>query len=178
MIIGITGKSGSGKSTLSKIMSIYGQSFYHIEIDKIGHQVLDIPEIQNQIRATFNIEVSSTNRTELGDLIFNNRNNMAQLSDIVYYKMKEIIDKEISEHKNCILDWILLPHTHYFNLCDITILVKPASEETRCNKVCERDKLKTEKLKQRDSASIQYNEQDFDFIITNNYSIDIDNLEN
>ena len=48
MIIGICGKSGSEKSTLSNYLINYNQDkFIHCHIDKIGHNVLTINEVQN-----------------------------------------------------------------------------------------------------------------------------------
>ena len=170
MIIGITGISGSGKSTLSSLIETFGKDFYHIDIDKIGHQVLNDPDVQEEIRKQFNIKVSSTNRAALGDKIFQDRNEMKKLSNIMWGKMGVLIDQRIATHKNCILDWILLPHTDYFKKCNIRILVKPSNLEIRDKKVKERDNITLESLKLRDNASISYNEADFNYIIINNYN--------
>ena len=95
MIIGVTGKSGVGKSTYSKKLA-KELGYYYLDIDEIGHKLLDDPEIKKQIKEKFNIEVSSTNRKKLGELVFASRNNeMKQLADITWEKMQDVIDNYI-----------------------------------------------------------------------------------
>lgn len=165
MIIGVTGKSGVGKTTYAKNYAKY-LSYDYLNIDEVGHEVLDDPEVRMQIKEKFNITVSSCDRKKLGELVFTNRNNeMKQLSDIVWNKMKLIIDKRVESSKlGIVLDWILLPHTHYFKMCDRKILIK-LSEDERKRRVMQRDNITEEELKLRDNASIEYNEADFDNII-------------
>ena len=118
MIIGITGKSGSGKSTLSKLIKKFGDNFEYIDFDSIGHQTLDDKEVQDLIKRKLNIEVSSTNRKELANFIFNNQNKKLEVkmvTTLMWDKMKELIDDKLKDNsKNFIFDWILLPETHYF----------------------------------------------------------------
>ena len=179
MIIGITGKSGVGKSNISKLIKKFGDNFEYIDFDSIGHQTLDDKEVQKVIKERLKIEVSSTNRKKLADLIFNSHKtsfDVALVSTLMWRKMKEIIDEKISDNsKNYAFDWILLPKTHYFEFCDIKILVVPANDKIRKVAVRNRDLLSKKDLKLRDKAAIEYNENDFDFIIKNNYSLDHSN---
>ena len=47
MIIGICGKSGCGKSTLAnQIIELTNNKAVHLDIDKVGHKVLILPEVQ------------------------------------------------------------------------------------------------------------------------------------
>lgn len=165
MIIGVTGKSGVGKTTYAKNHAKY-LGYDYLNIDEVGHEVLDDPEVKAQIKEKFNITVSSCDRKKLGELVFINRNNeMKQLSDIVWNKMKLIIDERIESSKlGIVLDWILLPHTHYFKVCDRKILIK-LGEDERKRRVMQRDNITEKELKLRDNASIEYNEADFDNII-------------
>ncbi len=168
MIVGVTGKSGVGKSTFAKKYA-KEHGYYYLDIDEVGHRVLDDPEVKRQVKEKFGIEVSSTNRKKLGELVFASRNNeMKELADITWEKMKDIIDRYIkSEEKlGIVLDWILLPHTHYFKMCDLKVLVT-APEELRRERVLKRDNITSEELNLRDNASIKYNENDFDEIIHN-----------
>ena len=170
MVIGVTGKSGVGKSTLARYIAKTEDMFY-LDIDSVGHTVLDDPEIQRQIKEKFNVEVNSRNRKALGSLVFANRHNMKELSDITYAKMKEIIYNILETHKDVVIDWILLPHTEFFDLCDKKILMVPENEMDRAIKVMERDDISSEDLAERDKASIQYNEKDFDLVIKQTYNI-------
>jgi len=172
MIIGVTGKSGVGKSTYAEKYAQDHNMFY-LDIDEIGHKILDDPEIRNQIKEKFGLEVSSTNRKKLGELVFANRNNeMKQLADITWDKMKIIIDKYIRAYSNngIVLDWILLPHTQYFNMCDKKILIK-CDEELRKKRIIQRDNISEEDLRLRDKASIEYDESAFDNIIYSDITI-------
>lgn len=176
MIIGITGKSGSGKSSLSKLVKKFGDNFEYIDFDSIAHQTLDNEEVQNLIKRLLNIKVSSTNRKELANFIFNNQNKTLEVKMVtilMWDKMKEIIDDKIKDSsKNFVFDWILLPETHYFKMCDIKILMVPCNDFIRKKSAVLRDNISSVEMRQRDKAAIKYNESDFDFVIKNNYTLE------
>jgi dephospho-CoA kinase len=163
MLIGITGKSGSGKTTAAKWMA-NNMEYFLIDVDEVGHKILDIPEVQAKIKEAFGVEVSSTNRKALGDVVFNNREKMKEYADMTFKLMCDEIDKLIDTHPNCIIEWILLPKTKYFNQCDIKILCK-RSYEKRLNDVMERDGITQEYFETREKNSIEYDEEKFDKII-------------
>jgi dephospho-CoA kinase len=168
MIIGVTGKSGVGKSTYAKKYAQDHNMFY-LDIDEIGHRILDDPEIKSQIKEKFGLEVSSNDRKKLGELVFASRNSeMKQLADITWEKMKSIINDYIEFNlvPGIVLDWILLPHTPFFKMCDKKILIK-TDEAKRRNRLKQRDNISEEDINLRDNASISYNEEDFDEIINN-----------
>ena len=168
MIIGVTGKSGVGKSTYAKKYAQDHKMFY-LDIDEIGHKILDDPEIKSQIKEKFGLDVSSNDRKKLGELVFASRNNeMKQLAEITWEKMKSIINDYIEFNlvPGIVLDWILLPHTPFFKMCDKKILIK-TDEEKRRNRIKLRDKITDADIDLRDNASISYNEEDFDEIINN-----------
>lgn len=169
MIIGITGKSGVGKSTLAKLIAAEHDLVY-VDVDAIGHSVLDYPEVKEKIKKQLGVEVSSTNRKALADVVFNNRDKMAELTEITYGMMKCLIYQQIKQAENgVVLDWILLPHTEFFDLCDKKYLIKPVSEEKRKQMVMLRDNITEEALAARDKASITYDESDYDRVILQNY---------
>ena len=176
MIIGITGKSGSGKSTLSKLIKKFGDNFEYIDFDSIGHQTLDDKEVQDLIKRKLDIEVSSTDRKELANFIFNNQNKtlkVKMVTTLMWDKMKEIIDDKLKGNsKNFIFDWILLPETHYFKMCNIKILVVPCNDFFRKKCAVLRDNISSEEMRQREKASIKYDECKFDFVIKNNYTLE------
>lgn len=82
--------------------------------------------------------------------------------------LKNKINHELSCHRDIILDWILLPHSHYWNMCDKKILII-SNEKQRKEKVMMRDGISNEYLENRDSAGISYDDIMFDEIIRNEY---------
>ena len=168
MIIGITGKSGVGKSTYAAQLAAEN-GFCLVHIDEIPHGIMKWPEIKSALIDIFGEEVvkdSAVDRKYLGDLIFENRHLYKEMSDVIWDAMKECIDLVLSQCENVILDWILLPHTHYWKMCDKKILVV-ANEEDRVARVLARDNISTEYLRKRDAAGIDYDSIQFDEIITN-----------
>jgi len=114
------------------------------------------------------IENDKINRKELGDLIFNNHQNMKQLSDITWSSMEGLIDNFIAENKNkiIILDWILIPKTKYFNISNINILVQ-ADFNTRMKRATRRDEIDENAFRKREQATLDFTRNDFDYIIEN-----------
>ena len=138
MLIGVTGKSGSGKSTFAKALANQLNYFY-VDIDTIGHEVLNTPDIIQRLLNVYGTNIfvdGKLDRKLLGDLVFNDRYEMANLTDIIQTDMKAKIYNILKKHSNVVLDWILLPHTHYWNLLDKKILIK-ADTNIRIQKVLE-----------------------------------------
>lgn len=167
MIIGITGKSGVGKSTYARKIA-EENGFYVVHIDQVSHRILNLPAYKAKLRDMFGDEVvgDSVDRKRLGDLIFTNRHLYKELSRLIWQAMENQIDYILSQHENVILDWILLPHTRYWNMCDKKILVVADEEERKC-RVMARDNISAEYLSKRDAASISYDNIKFDEIKEN-----------
>lgn len=170
MIIGITGKSGSGKSTYADKLS-KDNGYFVVHVDEIGHEVLERDDIQTLLINTFgsnSVDNGIVDRKYIGDIIFTNRHLYKCLSDFVWSSIKAEIDALISSHPNVILDWLLLPHTHYWKMCDKKILVVADEEERKC-RVMARDNISAEYLSKRDAAGINYDDIEFDEVIENKY---------
>lgn len=164
-IVGITGKSGVGKSTLSEILF---PDHYHIDFDKVGH--IAISKNADKLTKSLGIDVSKISRVELGDIVFTDRDAMHLVSDYIYSDMRIIIEDTLEKYDKVVLDWILLPKTLYFEMCDLTVLVT-SDESERKKRVLLRDKISEEYLAKRDSAGISYEENNFDLVIKNNYTV-------
>ncbi len=170
MLITITGASGSGKSSISEFLCSLDNNIVHLNIDEIGHEVLDIPEIKKIISEKFNLKIENKkiNRKELGDLVFNNHQNMKKLSDITWNAMEKLIDNFILENKNkiIILDWILIPKTKYFNNSNINILVQ-SDFNTRMKRAIRRDEIDEKDFTEREQATLYFTRNSFDYVIVN-----------
>ena len=80
--------------------------------------------------------------------------------------MEKEIDKIITNNKDktIILDYLLLPRTKYFNSSNLKILLD-IPYEIRKERVMKRDNISKEAFDLRESASINYDEYEFDIII-------------
>ena len=172
MIIYVTGKSGSGKSTFSKLLADK-LNYKYIDVDDIGHRVYEYPEIMEKAYELFGMQINDDNgkfnRKKLGQIVFSERHSdrVKEFSDLTWEYMKKVLDNEMVN--NSVVDWILLPHTKYWAKNAVKILIKPQDEELRLEKLMERDNITKEYVKLRDNASIEYNENEFDFVFTNDY---------
>lgn len=180
MIIGICGKSGCGKSTLSREIMKTHECAVHLEIDTVGHKVLGIKEVLDELVKSFGPSIitnGNVDRKKLGELVFSSRDKMSTLSDITWKYMQIEIDKFIKENegKIIILDWLLLPESKYFGMCDVKILLDiPYS--VRKKRAMKRDSISSSAFDLRDSASIEYNPDDFDYVLDKNDDEDIKRL--
>ncbi len=176
MIICIVGKSGSGKSYICKLLQSFSQDIVHLDIDKISHEVLTNPKVYNELVSTFGNSVSNSdnttiNRKALSNIVFNSEIEMDKLTLITWPRMQPIIDKFIVEHANKIvlLDWQLLLKTKYYNMSDIKILVE-SPFELRIQKTMSRDNITEDAFLIRDKCSYEFNSNEFDYVIHNDYS--------
>lgn len=173
MIIGICGKSGSGKSTLAReIIKLTSDKAVHLDIDKVGHKVLLLPEVMEELINLFGESVVKENivdRKKLGEIVFDSRKEMNKLSSITWSYMQIEIDNFFNENKDkiIILDWLLLPITKYFDMCDIKILIN-IPYEIRKERAMKRDNISSDAFDLREKASINFDESIFDCVINSN----------
>lgn len=173
MLIGICGKSGCGKSTLAnQIIELTNNNAVHLDIDKIGHRVLLLPEIKEELISSFGESVITENivdRKKLGEIVFDSRNEMKKLSDITWKYMQMKIDNfiNINKDKIIILDWLLLSISKYFDMCDIKILLD-VPYEIRKQRAMKRDNITEEQFDLREKASIEFDKGNFDYVIKMN----------
>lgn len=171
MLISIVGKSGAGKSTITNKLVKLNPRIKYLDIDKIGHYVNDLPAVQRKLITAFGTEIitdGKVNRKVLGSIVFNNPNAMQELTNITWPAMEEIIDRYLAENKETpiILDWLLLPKTKYLKESNLKILIT-APLSIRKERIMKRDNLTAEKFLEREQASIDFNPDDFDYVIEN-----------
>lgn len=173
MIIGICGKSGCGKSTLAnQIIELTNNKAIHLDIDKVGHSVLLLPEVKEELINSFGksiIKENNVDRKKLGEIVFDSRNEMKKLSDITWEYMQIEIDRflNLNKDKIIILDWLLLSISKYFDMCDIKILLD-IPYEVRKQRATKRDNISEEAFDLREKASIEFDENVFDYLLKAN----------
>lgn len=173
MIIGICGNSGSGKTTLAnQIIKLTDNKAIHLEIDKIGHKVLLLPEVKKELIKLYGNKIlseSDIDRKKLSTIVFDSKIEMDKLTDITWKYMQIEIDNFLENNKNkiVILDWMLLSKSKYFDMCDIKILLN-TPYDIRKRRATRRDNISEESFNLRDQASITYNEENFDYVLKTN----------
>lgn len=129
MIIGICGKSGSGKTTLAnEIIKLTGNKAIHLDIDKVGHRSLLLPNVKEKLVNYFGnsiLKKDMVDRKKLAKIVFNSNESMDKLTDITWKYMQIEIDNFLNTNKDkiIIIDWLLLPNSKYLDMCDVKILL-------------------------------------------------------
>ena len=108
MIIGITGIFGSGKTIVANMFSKYGYKI--INVDKVGHKLLDKKEIKKKITREFGdvLTKNKVDRRKLKDIVFYDSKKLKKLNKIIHpYLIKEV-KKSIKKSKKAVVDAALL----------------------------------------------------------------------
>lgn len=179
MIIGIMGKSGSGKSTITNLLNEKG-NYLLIDVDKINHELIENTSLKQDIiiRYPETLENGKINRQKLGMILYQDKKKMDEYNKLVWIYLEKKLDEMIKNTtKIVVLDWMMLPLTKYYNMCDIKILVE-SSLEIRLERIKKRDKVDEIHFFERDKNSVDYKIEDFDFVINNDKGIDKDEIEN
>ena len=164
MIIGITGKSGTGKTTVAEYLG-KKLDFQVIHGDELAHEVLDI-NLYNEVLSWFGYEKENVvDRKRLGKLLFNNEELMDKYNKLINEYIMEYFYNNYDLTNNYIIDWNFLPISDFNHKCDIKILLVE-SDEVRRKRVLARDNITDDYFNMRDLYGLQYNENDFDYVLT------------
>ena len=163
MIIGICGKSGSGKTTLAnEIIKLTGNKAIHLDIDKVGHRSLLLPNVKEKLVNSFGnsiLKKDMVDRKKLAKIVFNSNESMDKLTDITWKYMQIEIDNFLNTNKDkiIIIDWLLLPNSKYLDMCDVKILLD-IPYEIRKKRAMKRDNITEEAFDLREQASNLFDE--------------------
>ena len=178
MLIGIMGKTGSGKSTLTNLLN-QNNDFTVIDVDKINHSLIELTYLKEEIinRYPEVLEKNIINRQKLGMILYQNKTKMKEYNALVWSYLEKELDQMINAStKPIIIDWMMLPLTKFYQMCDLKILVN-SSKEIRLERIKKRDKINIQHFIARDKNSLIYHEKDFDFIINNDKGFDQNAIE-
>jgi dephospho-CoA kinase len=101
LTIGITGGVGSGKSTAVTLISTHFENI-HIDLDAIGHQLLETSQIKKALVDTFGQDIltnTQINRQHLGSIVFGNPKALKMLNQLMHPAIKVEVLHKIAHHQ-------------------------------------------------------------------------------
>lgn len=127
-IIGITGRTGSGKSLACEYINSTVDNVEHIDCDEVGHSVLEIPEIKSKLIEAFGEDIISNgkiNRSSLGKIVFNSKEKLLKLNEIVHPKICDDVLATIktTEKSTVLVEGALIHQVGLEYICDHTICI-------------------------------------------------------
>ncbi|MBF0244006.1 MAG: dephospho-CoA kinase [Planctomycetes bacterium] len=172
-VIGITGLPGAGKSFFSRELS--RRFGVVIDADRIGHQLLEDPEVQTEITTRFGKDVLDgylINRKRLAAVAFSTKENTDALNAITHprllQRMCELIRAPLSTGAFYVLDAALLFEAGFNRLCQISVLIDCDSDRRRARMLAARN-WSAEELCRRDQAQDETLKRSHcDFVIDGN----------
>lgn len=135
-VVGLVGGIASGKSQVGKMFESLGGLV--IDADKLGHEVLQRPNVANKLSQVFGTTILDGNgqvlRRELGRLVFGEEADSAtrrkQLEQIVHPLIHGEALKRLDEARNnpnppsaVVIDAPLLLEKHWTPMCDVILFI-------------------------------------------------------
>ncbi|MGL4797530.1 MAG: dephospho-CoA kinase [Paraclostridium sp.] len=185
LVVGLTGNIGCGKSSLSKFFT--DNNIDVIDADIISREIMDDKSLLELVFNTFGIEVQnedgSLNRTELGNIVFNNNEKLIQLNNITHpaikSKIKSKIDNISKNNKNIIvIDAALLIEGKFLDIVNKLVVIT-CNEDIQTNRIMKRDNITREAALKRINSQMKQKEKMkyADYIIDNSKDIETLNEE-
>jgi len=169
-IIGVTGEIGCGKSYLSSKLAELGKKenipVTIIDVDKIGHQILETQDeplykaIRTEICATFGEGIRNENgfidRKTLGKIIFGNTEKLKIFNDIIHKPLILKLRRELYGKKGLILlDSALIAESKMTYLCNNNVILVRASKDEQLERLKDRS-YSEEQITQRMNSQYTY----------------------
>lgn len=180
-VIALVGGIGSGKSFLARSLA-ETEPIAIIDADRIGHEVLMIPEVKDQIRQEFGggvfDETGSVNRRALGQMVFGqdaeHLESRRRLERIVHPRIRDQIRNQIEEirtsgsHEAIFLDAAIVLESGWKEECQAIIYIDVPEEERLKRVVSERNWTPEEFFaREANQLSVELKQQAADFTVIN-----------
>ena len=176
-VIGLTGGIGSGETTIANYFNEMGVPVYIA--DDGAKNVMKSDDIIEEIKTSFGealFENNILNRAKLAEIVFNDKDKLAELNAIVHPAVKKDFEVWLLQHKSyqyVIYEAAILFESGRYKECDLIITVT-APEEVRIKRVLKRDNTTREQVLSR--MKMQWNDENR--ISRSNFVINNDNLKN
>lgn len=94
-VVGLTGSIGAGKTTVAQRLAELGAAV--IDADKVGHEVLQRPEVAGKLIETFGMSIGNAgggiDRRKLADVVFGDPSQRKKLEGIVHPLMRDLFEQ-------------------------------------------------------------------------------------
>ena len=136
LIIGVSGQTGAGKSTLANMLSCEGLGI-NLEVDAIGHQLLNEPSTVKKLVEKFGPEILDEKggvcRRSLGHKAFLNEESIEDLNSVMHPAMVERVQQQIEKARRngdeyFIVNAALLFSMHLDSFCNRLVYVMTSPE--------------------------------------------------
>ena len=160
MVIGISGQTGAGKTTFANSLKETFESLFsviYIDVDSLGHKVLNESETIEQLTKAFGEDIltdSKIDRKKLGAKVFVSQEATELLNSIMHPRMVNIVEDIIKTNKDnsckklIIIDAALLYKMNLARLCDKIIYVE-ADPEIRVKRLVSTRGMTEERARER-----------------------------
>ncbi|MCE5184884.1 MAG: dephospho-CoA kinase [Planctomycetaceae bacterium] len=160
-IIGLLGGIGSGKSTVARMFAALGAAV--IDADYLAHEVLNRPEIVEQLKQMFGSRVANSSgqidRSKVAKIVFDDKTALDSLNSVVHPEViaqtEELIGfyRADEQTKAIVLDVPLLVEIGWQDRCDYLVFVE-CSREKRLERIAKTRKIDENRLKKRENFQI------------------------
>ena len=190
MIVGLTGGIGTGKSTVSRKLREIGYPV--IDLDVISREVIEYPEVINELIRNFGIEIlesqnnisgkKSISRNKLRQTVFKEEKKVSVLNSIIHPPIVKEMRRQIEElrksYKTVFVEVQLLFEAKLEKEFDIIVLVY-ADKKTQLERVLKRDGRSEGEVQQIINAQMDMTEKRrlSNYIIENNGNSEMLDLE-
>lgn len=176
-IIGLTGGIGSGKTTVANYLIEKDIPVYIT--DDEARKITDSKKVISKIKEIFGntvIEHNKVNRVALANIVFNDKEKLAQLNAIIHPEVKKHFKKWLKskiDYNFVIKESAILFESNSYLDCDAVIMVT-APLETRIARTMKRDNSSRESVLQRINNQMLEEEKikKSDFVIENTTLVD------
>ncbi len=172
LIIGLTGGIGSGKTTVAKLFEKYGIPVYYSDIE--AKKLMNRSKIiKRKLISKFGEKVykdKHLNRPFLASIIFNDKDALNYVSQVVHPKVAQHFKRWINKQKAPFViqeNAILFENGSYNNMDKIITVTAPL--KTKINRVINRDKTTKKQVLERIKNQLTDDEKikKSDFVINN-----------
>jgi dephospho-CoA kinase len=152
--VALTGGIGAGKSEATKAFAALGVPI--VDLDDISHQLTSaeqplLQKIATVFGSTYITEMGALDRPKMRDLVFNNKQALAQLNAIMHPAIFEEAVKQLNAHRDAPYTILAIPLLEADSIYAPTIdriLVIDCDEKTQIERVKQRSKLNEDEIKQ------------------------------